>query len=113
MVEGAPLGPRPNPLPKGEGVDGPKLTGNLRRWLSPTGNAGDAVFRALMFGAALLLVVIVGLMILALTSHSTLSIRQFGFGFITSREWNPIKGRFGALAFIYGTIASSLIALLI
>lgn len=86
---------------------------NFRRALSPTGNAGDAVFRALMFGAALLVLLIVGSMILALASHSKLSIREFGFGFLTSREWNPIKGQFGALAFIYGTIASSLIALLI
>src|SRR3989454_10742017 len=84
-----------------------------RRRLSPTGNAGDAVFRALMFGAALLLLLIVGAMILALASHSTLSIRKFGFGFLTGREWNPVKGQFGALAFIYGTVASSLIALLI
>jgi phosphate transport system permease protein len=89
------------------------LAGKWRRLLSPTGNAGDAVFRALMFGAALLLLLIVGSMILALASHSTLSIRQFGFGFLTSREWNPVKGQFGALAFIYGTVASSLIALLI
>jgi phosphate transport system permease protein len=90
-----------------------KFVEHLRRWLSPTGNAGDAVFRALMFGAALLLLLIVGSMILALASHSMLSIREFGFGFLTSREWNPIKGQFGALAFIYGTVASSLIALLI
>jgi phosphate transport system permease protein len=81
--------------------------------LSPTGNTGDAIFRAAMFGAALLVVTIVVAMIVALAAHSTLSIRQFGFGFLTSREWNPIKGQFGALAFIYGTIVSSLIALLI
>jgi phosphate transport system permease protein len=42
-----------------------------------------------------------------------LSIRQFGFHFLISRQWNPIKGEFGALPFIYGTIVSSLIALLI
>ncbi len=66
-----------------------------------------------MFAAALLLLLIVGAMILALASHSMLSMRQFGFGFLTSREWNPVKNQFGALAFIYGTVASSLIALLI
>src|SRR5713226_2543980 len=91
----------------------PPLNERLRRLLSPTGNAGDAIFRALMFAAALLLLLIVGAMILALASHSTLSMRQFGFGFLTSREWNPVKNQFGALAFIYGTVASSLIALLI
>ena len=66
-----------------------------------------------MFAAALFVLLIVVAMILALASHSMLSIRQFGFGFLTSREWNPVKDQFGALAFIYGTIVSSLIALLI
>ena len=86
---------------------------NWRRALSPTGNVGDAVFRALMFGAAALMCVIVILMIAALASHSLTSIRQFGFGFLTNRDWNPVNQQFGALAFVYGTIASSLIALLI
>ena len=84
-----------------------------RRRLSPTGNTGDAIFRVLIFGIALSVVLIVVAMIVALASHSMLSIRQFGFTFLISREWNPIKGQFGGLAFIYGTIVSSLIALLI
>ncbi|HYR75316.1 MAG TPA: phosphate ABC transporter permease subunit PstC [Pyrinomonadaceae bacterium] len=84
-----------------------------RRRLSPTGNTGDAIFRGAMFAAALFVLLIVVAMILALASHSTLSIRQFGFGFLTSREWNPVKAQFGALAFVYGTIVSSLIALII
>jgi len=66
-----------------------------------------------MFGIALLVVMTVCAMILALASHSTLSIRQFGFSFLTGREWDPVNGKFGGLAFIYGTIVSSLIALLI
>jgi phosphate transport system permease protein len=84
-----------------------------RRVLSPTGNTGDAIFRLLMLGAGLLVVSIVIAMVIALASDSMLSIRQFGWGFLTSRQWNPIKGEFGALPFIYGTIVSSLIALLI
>jgi phosphate transport system permease protein len=83
------------------------------RALSPTGNKGDAVFRSLLLGAALLMIVIVCAMILALASESMLSIRQFGFSFLKGRVWNPIKGDFGALPFVYGTIVSSLIALLI
>lgn len=59
------------------------------------------------------MLLIVVAMILALASHSTLSMRQFGFSFLTSREWNPPKEVFGALPFIYGTLASSLIALVI
>ncbi|MEP6922625.1 MAG: phosphate ABC transporter permease subunit PstC [bacterium] len=84
-----------------------------RRALSPTGNAGDAIFRGLVFAAALLMLIIVGGMIFALASQSMLSIRQFGFGFITSRNWDPVQGQFGALPFIYGTLMSSLIALVI
>ena len=84
-----------------------------RRALSPTGNTGDAVFRVLMMLVALLMVGIVVAMVIALAADSMLSIRQFGFGFLTSQRWDPIKGEFGALPFVYGTIASSLIALLI
>lgn len=85
----------------------------LRRALSPTGNSGDAIFRILLLGAAALMLVVVVTMIFALAYKSRLSIGQFGFGFITGTEWNPVKSEFGALAFIYGTIVSSLIALLI
>lgn len=89
------------------------IIGASRRALSPTGDAGDAVFRSLLLGAAAAMLLIVGAMILALASESMLSIRQFGFGFLTGRVWNPMKGEFGALPFIYGTMVSSLVALLI
>ncbi len=88
-------------------------TGNWRHVLSPTGNTGDAVFRALLFACALLVLLIVAAMIAAMASNSRQSIGQFGFGFLTGREWNPVSGTFGALPFIYGTIVSSLLALLI
>jgi phosphate transport system permease protein len=84
-----------------------------RRALAPTGNRGDAVFRTLLFLAALTVLVIVGAMIAATASASVPSMRVFGLGFLTGREWNPIQGRFGALPFIYGTVMSSVIALVI
>lgn len=80
---------------------------------SPTGNAGDAIFRGLMFCAASLVLLIVGGMILALAVKSLLAIRQFGLSFLVTRQWNPVKSEFGALPFIYGTVVSSGIALLI
>jgi phosphate transport system permease protein len=91
----------------------PPLLERLRRVLSPTGNVGDAVFRLLMFAVALSMLLIVVAMILALASHSMPSIRGFGFQFLAGREWDPVKEKFGALAFVYGTIVSSLIALII
>jgi phosphate transport system permease protein len=66
-----------------------------------------------MFAAALLIFAVIIAMIAALTRNSMLSIRQFGFSFLTSQTWDPIRGQFGGLAFIYGTVVSSLIALLI
>jgi phosphate transport system permease protein len=66
-----------------------------------------------MFIVGLFVVSVVIAMLIALASDSMLSIREFGFHFLISRQWNPIKGEFGALPFIYGTIVSSLIALLI
>src|SRR3989475_4261848 len=89
------------------------LPSAVSRRLSPTGNKGDAIFHLAISATAVLVVLIVIAMIVALASHATLSIRQFGFSFLTSRDWDPIKGHFGALAFIYGTIVSSLIALVI
>ncbi|MBA3439247.1 MAG: phosphate ABC transporter permease subunit PstC [Pyrinomonadaceae bacterium] len=86
---------------------------NWRRALSPTGDRGDAVFRALLLMSALLLVLIVVAMIVAMWRNSLASINEFGFGFLTSLTWNPVRNQFGALPFIYGTIISSLIALLI
>lgn len=71
------------------------------------------MFRVALFLSALLIVALVAAMIAALAANSALSIRTFGFGFLTSRAWNPVEGQFGALPFVYGTIVSSLLALLI
>ena len=90
--------------------------GNLSSWrkaLSPTGNTGDAIFRVLLSLIALFVLGIVIAMVWALAADSMMSIRQFGFRFLTSSHWNPISGQFGAFPFVYGTIMSSLIALVI
>lgn len=62
--------------------------------------------------AALTLLVLLGI-ILSLVVGASESIQKFGFGFLVSSEWNPPKEQFGALVPIYGTIATSLIALAI
>ena len=72
----------------------PGRFGRLARWqkvLSPTGNTGDAIFRVLLSLVALFVLAIVLAMMLALGVDAMQSIRQFGFGFITSRQWNPIS----------------------
>lgn len=98
---------------KRAGGQRPLLNDFLRRRLSPTGNVGDNIFRLVLLAIATLMVVFVVAMIVALASQSMLSIREFGIGFLSGREWDPVKNKFGALAFVYGTIVSSLIALII
>src|SRR5260221_9145611 len=62
--------------------------------------------------AALVLVAVIGIGF-ELTRQSLLSIRKFGFAFWTTSTWDPVAGNFGALPFIWGTLYSSIIALLI
>ena len=45
--------------------------------------------------------------------HSALAREKFGFHFLITSEWNPVAGQFGALPFIYGTVVTSLLALLL
>ncbi|MBI1747429.1 MAG: phosphate ABC transporter permease subunit PstC [Acidobacteria bacterium] len=76
-------------------------------------NIGDRIFRGvtLVFGAMIMTLVI--LMVAEMTRNSTLSFRQFGLGFLSHSEWDPVHERFGAWPFIYGTVVSSLLSLIL
>jgi phosphate transport system permease protein len=79
----------------------------------PSGQTGDVVARlvTLMFAASILLVTC--LLVFQLWDTSALSRHKFGFGFLWSSQWNPVTEEFGALPFIYGTVVTSVLALLI
>jgi phosphate transport system permease protein len=62
---------------------------------------------------ALVLVLIVSGIGIVLWSESHLAIQKFGFSFWRSSDWNPVQGEFGAFPFIWGTLYSSILALLI
>jgi phosphate transport system permease protein len=74
---------------------------------------GDEVARliTLAFASSILLTT-VGL-IYQLWGTSSLPRHKFGFGFLASSLWNPVSGQFGALPFIYGTVITSAVALVI
>lgn len=74
---------------------------------------GDKVFRTVLFVFASTIIVIVVSMIAMMVWSSIPTIREFGFGFLTGRDWQPASDVFGALPFIYGTVVSSIIALII
>lgn len=73
----------------------------------------DLVFGGLTGSLALVVVLIVVAIGVVLWRESLLSIREFGFAFWTSSAWNPVAGQFGAFPFIWGTLYSSILALLI
>jgi len=62
--------------------------------------------------AVLVVAIVVGIGVV-LTSESWLSIQKFGLGFWQTTTWDPVAGDFGALPFIWGTLYSSILALLI
>src|SRR5438067_6735583 len=74
---------------------------------------GDKVFEWLTLLMVLVVVVLVILIGWQLCNGSSLAIRKFGFHFLTTSTWDPVAEQFGALPFIYGTLVSSLIALVI
>jgi len=74
---------------------------------------GDAAFRHLTRTAAITVLIILGGIIVSLVYGSWPALRTFGVGFLFEESWNPVTEKFGAIAPIYGTIVTSLIAILI
>jgi phosphate transport system permease protein len=79
----------------------------------PAGGAGDAVFHGLTAFFALVVLLILGGVIVSLVYGAWPAFSKFGFGFIVNGAWNPVTENFGALTPIYGTLVTSLIAMLI
>src|SRR3984885_11830611 len=86
----------------------------IRQFLNArsSGRVVDNVFQGVMLICALSIFAIVVFIFYILISRSKLSLSQFGFKFFTHSEWDPVSGDFGALPFIFGTLATSFLALL-
>src|SRR5579863_1267790 len=65
----------------------------------------------LIFAASIILVTVA--IVWQLWLHSSPAREKFGFSFLTSKLWNPVTDEFGAWPFIYGTVVTSFLALLI
>jgi phosphate transport system permease protein len=92
------------------------FTGWMWPWTRALGresNLGDRCFRLLSASFAALVILLLAAMALQMMRASALSLEHFGLAFITSREWDAVQERFGALPFIFGTVVSSLLALAI
>ena len=85
----------------------------IREFLQSRGSGGiaDRIFIGLMLLCALSIFAIVIFILMILILQSKLSLAQFRFGFFVHSAWDPVNGDFGALPFIFGTLATSLLAL--
>lgn len=76
-------------------------------------NFGDRLFKVIVAAFATLILVLVALIIFELAVESLPSIKKFSWRFLVATEWDPVKEKFGALTFIFGTLVSSLLAILL
>src|ERR1700674_2470268 len=102
----------PQPIAK------PEVVGNSEveaEHLLKAGNSyvADSVFHFAMLACGLCVLALVGLIIYELMSGSRLSWHAFGLKFFFRSEWDPVNEQFGALPFVYGTLVSSFLALLL
>ena len=97
------------------GADAAQEYSPIRQYLGGRGSGGrpDAIFGGLVLACALSILAIVCLILFVLVQNSRLSLHAFGLAFFFRSDWNPVTGNFGALPFIFGTLATSLIALCI
>src|SRR5690242_3201621 len=82
------------------------LAGTRRSW-------GDRAFRAVTLASGLLVLVVLALIAATMTAKAMPAFRHEGINFVTQDNWSPNEDHYGALALIYGTIVSSMIATLI
>ena len=79
----------------------------------PRGALGDRAFQWFTLAMALSVFVLILLIGYELAHGSLLTLRKFGWRFLVSSDWDPVNEQFGALPFIFGTVVSSVIALVI
>jgi phosphate transport system permease protein len=93
-------------------LEGNKTAGVAPR-MRPPSRLGDRIFSGFTFLMAATVFVLICVVGWQLWNGSRLSIKTFGFHFLVSTDWDPVNDSYGALPFIFGTLVSSLIALII
>ena len=95
-------------------VERPRATVNPPPARRPrTGAATDRLFGLAAKGAALLTLALLFGILLSLVAGAWPAITKYGLGFLTSSVWDPVQEEYGGLVMIYGTLATSFIALVI
>jgi phosphate transport system permease protein len=73
----------------------------------------DILFHNITFAAAIFVLVLLGAVGVSLLIGAWPAVQAFGLGFLTSQSWNPVTEKFGGLAPIYGTVLTSMLAMLL
>ncbi len=73
----------------------------------------DHVYHGVLMGAAGVVFLVVALIVYEVVRGALPSIRTIGWGFLVSIDWDPVQNQFGALPYVYGTLVSSFLALLL
>jgi phosphate transport system permease protein len=81
--------------------------------LRGTPSLGDRTFRIIAFGAAAVVVVVLGLIAIVMTTRAEPVLEHMGLDFFTSRRWSPAEALYGALPFIWGTLYTAFIAVVL
>lgn len=76
-------------------------------------NRFDPIFRGVTLSGSLVVLAAVAGILLVLIQGALPALDKFGAGFLFSQEWNPVTHEYGALSSVYGTLVSTLIAMLI
>ena len=82
-------------------------------WTLAGAGIGDRLYDAVTGAFALAIPLLLVAIFIAVAVAGWPALRQFGFSFLTSSDWNPVNGQFGVAPALYGTLVSSLIALVV
>ncbi|WP_144184928.1 phosphate ABC transporter permease subunit PstC [Elioraea rosea] len=85
--------------------------GGRARTARRSSNLGDRIFEGIVTAAGLLVLGLLGGIIVLLFIGGWPAFREFGFGFLWSAEWDSVREQFGAVISVYGTIVTSILAI--
>ena len=84
-----------------------------QKWNIKTGLNGDFIFKGITVVFAFSILAILFLMVYEMVGESLPAMRKFGWRFITSSDWDAVQETFGALPYLWGSVVSSILALLL
>jgi len=99
--------------PDSRPAPGPEAEAGFRLRRGPQSQTGDKIFKGATTFFALVVLALIASICVVLYVKGHLAVSTFGLKFLWNTAWDPVKEDFGALPSIYGTVVSSLLAILI